>query len=219
MADPNNTKGNPPREVHIEKSRTNWIPWILLALGILAALIALGRCSQQNNDAVVAAPSEAPSESPNAATPPVAINHVALPGGKTVDLAPATLNYDLQAFLVSTDAAPRTFTFDKLNFDTASSAIRADDRPTLDALSQILAAYPKAVIRLVGYADARGSDAANVKLGADRAAAVASVLTGSGIAQSRITTASGGDDNPVASNDTAGGQFQNRRTELVVVSK
>jgi outer membrane protein OmpA-like peptidoglycan-associated protein len=215
VADPNNTRGAPPREVHIEKKKTNWLAWILLALGILAALLALGRCSRR--DAVAVVP--ASTATPTTATPPVAVKHVVLPGGKTVDLQPQTLNYDLQAFLGSAAAAPRTFTFDKLNFDTDSSTIRADDQPTLSALSQILAAYPKAVVRLVGYADARGSDAANAKLGADRAAAVAKALTATGIDAKRISTASGGDANPVASNATAGGQFQNRRTELVVTSK
>lgn len=215
MADPNNTRGAPPREVHIEKKKTNWLAWILLGLGILAALLALARCNRHDDVAVAPAPTTLPT----AATPPVAVKHVVLPGGKAVDLAPATLNYDLQAFLASAAPAPRTFTFDKLNFDTASSAIRADDQPTLSALSQILSAYPKAVVRLVGYADARGSDAANAKLGADRAASVAKALTGAGIGAKRISTASGGDANPVASNATAGGQFQNRRTELVVTSK
>jgi outer membrane protein OmpA-like peptidoglycan-associated protein len=215
VADPNNTRGAPPREVHIEKKKTNWLAWILLGLGVLAALLALSRCNRRDDVAV--APT--PTATPTTATPPVALKHVVLPGGKTVDLQPQTMNFDLQAFLASTAAAPRTFTFDKLNFDTASSTIRADDQPTLSALSQILAAYPKAVVRLVGYADARGSDAANAKLGTDRAAAVGKALTATGIDTKRITTASGGDANPVASNATAGGQFQNRRTELVVTSK
>ena len=215
MADPNNTQGAPPRKVHIEKKKTNWLAWILLGLGILAALLALSRC--QRHDTAAVPPAPAPAVVP--ATPPVAVEHVTLPGGKVVDLSPKTLNYDLQGFLASSAPAPRTFTFDKLNFDTASSAIRAEDGPTLTALSQILAAYPKSVVRLVGYADARGTDATNAKLGAARAAAVAKSLTDAGISAKRVTTASGGDSNPVASNATAGGQFENRRTELVVTSK
>ncbi len=214
MADPNDTRGAPPREIHIEKKPTNWLAWIALILGILAALLALSRCNRHDDAAVAPAPTSTATT-----TPPVGIKHVVLPGGKTVDLQPQTLNYDLQAFLASNADAPRTFTFDKLNFDTASAQIRADDKPTLSALAQILAAYPKATVRLVGYADARGSDATNTKLGTDRAAAVATALTGAGIAAGRITTVSGGDNNPVASNQTASGQFQNRRTELVVTAK
>jgi outer membrane protein OmpA-like peptidoglycan-associated protein len=212
MADPNGTSGAPPRHVHIEKKKINWLAWLLLALGILALLFALSRCARR--DAV------APAAAPVAATAPaVGIQRVTLPDGKAVDLQPATLNYELQGYLASSAPTPRTFTFDKLNFDTASSQIRADDQPTLTALSQILAAYPKATIRLVGYADARGSGAANDKLGADRAQSVAKALTDSGIAANRVTTASGGDSNPVGSNATPGGQFENRRTELVVTSK
>ncbi|UAK25628.1 OmpA family protein [Sphingomonas nostoxanthinifaciens] len=213
MADPKNTPGAPPREVRIEKKKTNWLAWILLALGILAALLALSRCNRHEKVAAAPTPANGP------AVPPVGVKHVTLPGGKVVDLQPATLNYDLQSFLASNAAAPRTFTFDKLNFDTDQPVIRADDQPTLSALGQILAAYPKANVRLVGYADARGSAAANAKLGSDRAAAVAKALSDAGIDGKRITTASGGDSNPVASNATAGGQFENRRTELVVTSK
>ena len=208
------TRGGPPREIHIEKKKPNWLAWILLVLGILAALLALSRCDRQDDAVVVPAPTTTA-----ATTPPVAIKHVVLPGGRTVDLAPQTLNYDLQAYLAGNAAAPRSFPFDKLNFDTASSQIRADDQPTLAALAQILSAYPNAKVQLVGYADARGSDAANAKLGSDRAAAVSAALTSAGIAAARITTASGGDSNPVASNETASGQFENRRTELVVTAK
>ena len=129
MADPRNTHGAPPREVHIEKKKTNWLAWILLGLGILAALFALSRCNR--HDAVAVAPVAAPAGTP--ATPPVGVQHVTLPGGKVVDLEPKTLNYDLQAFLASADPAPRTFTFEKLNFDTASSRARCapHDAPTL----------------------------------------------------------------------------------------
>lgn len=215
MAEHNDGRGAPPREIHIEKKRTNWLAWIALILGILAALLALARCHR--TDDVVLTPVAMPTAQP--ALPPVAVKHVTLPGGKVVDLQPQTLTYDLQAFLASSAAAPRTFTFDKLNFDTASTAIKADDRPTLAALTQILGAYPKTSVKLVGYADARGSEPANVKLGADRAAAVAKALTDAGIASSRITTASGGDANPVATNSTAGGQLANRRTELTVTAK
>ena len=214
MADPNDTRGAPPREIHIEKKPVNWLAWIALILGILAALLALSRCNRHDDVAVAPSPTSTATT-----TPPVGIKHVALPGGKTVDLQPQTLNYDLQAFLASNANAPRTFTFDKLNFDTASSQIRADDKPTLSALAQILSAYPKASVKLVGYADARGSDVTNAKLGADRAAAVGTALTGAGIAAGRIATGSGGDGNPVASNQTSTGQFQNRRTELVVTAK
>ena len=212
MAD-RNTVGAPPREIHIEKKPVNWLAWLLLLLGLLALIWALLRHRHEET------PAPAPVAAAPAATPPVAVEKVTLPGGKTVDLRPATLNYDLQRFLASADPAPRTFTFEKLNFDTDASAIRADDQPTLSALAQILAAYPNAKVKLTGYADARGTEPANQKLGADRAASVGKALTDAGVASDRVATASGGDSNPVATNATAPGQFKNRRTELTVTAK
>ena len=221
MADPNDkrTDGAPPSHVHIEDKKSgiaSWLPWLLLALGLLALILALSRCNRDEPAAVVA-PAAVDPVAP--AVVPVAVERVTLPGGAAVDLEPASLNYELQRYLASPAPAPRTFTFDKLNFDTSSSAIRAEDQPTLAALAQIMQAYPNARVRLVGYADARGTDPANAQLGAQRAQAVAAALTQAGVATGRVETASGGENNPVDSNATAEGQFENRRTELVVTAK
>ena len=67
----------------------------------------------------------------------------------------------LDAYLAGSDAAPRTFAFERVNFDTGSSTIRPQDRPEIAAVAAVLSRYPNAKIRLYGYADARGSDAAN----------------------------------------------------------
>lgn len=221
MAEPHDTEGAPPRHIHVEKKKgVNWLAWLAAAAGLLALLFALSRCGRDET-AVVAtpAPSASPVEAAPAAAVPVAVERVELPGGQAVDLEPATLNYDLQRFLAGGDAAPRTFTFDKLNFDTGAADVRQEDRPTLDALGKILAAYPNARVRLTGYADARGSDPANAQLGARRADAVKAALAAAGIAAGRMETASGGEGGPVASNATAEGRFENRRTELTVLSK
>lgn len=218
MADPNDTRGEPPREIHIEKkSGTNWLAWLALLAGILALLFALSRCNRR--EAVVTNTTDVATTTATTVTPPVPVERVTLPGGKMVELQPATLNYELQRYLASSVPAPRTFTFDKLNFDTSSAALRADDKPTLNALGQILTAYPKSVVKLVGYADARGKEPANEKLGEQRAQAVAAALTAEGIAAHRVTTATGGESKPVDTNATSQGRFENRRTELVVTAK
>ena len=218
--------GAPPTSIHISEKKTNWLAWIALALGLLALLFALSRCNRKDEVATVTNTTETVTtentmagNSVGTTTPAAPVEKVTLPGGKTVDLAPQTLNYELQKFLSSNEAAPRTFTFDKLNFDTAKADIRADDQGTLNALGQILTAYPKAKVALVGYTDARGGAGANDKLGEQRAMAVAEALKKAGIAADRITTKSGGETNPTDTNATAKGQFDNRRTELTVTSK
>ncbi|WP_375429396.1 OmpA family protein [uncultured Sphingomonas sp.] len=122
-------------------------------------------------------------------------------------------------YLAGTEAAPRTFVFERLNFASASSAIRPVDQAELAAIATTLNQYPNSRVRVVGYADARGSDPANAQLGQSRADAVKAALTGAGIAATRIDTGTGGEADPVDTNATAPGRAENRRTELVVLQR
>ncbi|AYV48585.1 OmpA family protein [Caulobacter flavus] len=214
MSDPHGADGAPPNHIHIEKKKVGWLPWLIGLVALLALLFLLSRCGHDNT---VAPPTARVADQP--ATPPVAVEEIALPNGKTVALQRETLNYELQKYLASDAPTPRTFTFDKLNFDSASSAIRPVDEPTLVALARILDAYPKAKVRVEGYADARGSQVDNLKLGADRAAAVASALVAKGVDSGRIATAAGGETRPVDTNATEQGRSENRRADLIVTAK
>lgn len=194
-----------------------WLPWLLAALGALLLLLLFRSCF--HHEATVATTTTTTASSTAPATPPVGVKTVTLPGGQAVGLTPQTLNYDLQAFLASPEAAPRTFTFDRLNFATDSAALPADAQDTVGALAQILSAYPNAKVQLNGYADATGSDPHNVQLGARRADAVAAALKAQGVAVGRISTATGGSSHPVDTNADSQGRAENRRTELVVLAK
>ncbi len=237
MSDPNDPTRGDQRNVHGtstvtpvagEQKKKNWLWWILGALALLALLFLLLRsCGEREVEAPPAATTTTQTTSTTTATAPpmttgtpaVGVESVTLPGGRTIDLEPATLNYELQRFLASGEPAPRRFTFDRLNFATSSAELPADAQATTSALAQILTAYPQARVRVEGYADARGSDPSNRELGARRAQAVAAVLVAQGVAQNRIETATGGEENPVDTNATASGQAENRRTDLVVLSK
>lgn len=192
-----------------------YLPWIVGAVGVILLLLLFKGCVDNRQDA--AAP---PAETTQTTTTPaVAIETVTLPNGQKVEVEPSTLTYDLQHYLASDEATPRTFQFDRLNFDTSSAAIRPSDQLTVDALGQILLAYPAARVRVVGYADARGSGPANAELGERRAIAVHDALVAKGVPESSIESASGGEGTPEATNATAAGQAQNRRTELTVLAK
>ena len=70
---------------------------------------------------------------------------------------------------------------------------------------------------VIGHADSRGSDAANMKYSEDRAQAIKDYLVERyEIDPSRITTEGVGATQPVASNDTREGRAQNRRAEIIV---
>lgn len=202
------------RSVNQATPRSNfYLPWIVGIVGLILLLLLLKSCFDSGEPAAPAADRAATS---TAALP---VEAVALPDGRSINLEPNTLNYTLQRFLASNEATPRTFQFDKLNFDTSSAAIRPVDQANVDALAQILAAYPAARGRVVGYTDARGAGAANAQLGQQRAEAVVAALTTKGIPAGRLEAVSGGEANPTDTNATAGGQFENRRTELIVTAK
>lgn len=207
MAEPDDrrTDGAPPTHVHIEKKATNWLAWIALALGLLALLFALSRC---NRDDDVATTTVTQNTTEVVATTPDA--------GRSTVLAGTS---GLGTYLAGTEPAPRTFTFEKLNFDTASSKVRVEDADEVNAVAMTLKQYPNARIRIAGYADARGSDAANIKLGDDRAKAVKAALVAKGIDAGSIETGTGGEADPVDTNATTSGQAENRRTELVVTRR
>lgn len=191
--------------VAVGKKSPNWLAWAALIAGLLALLLfGLKGCDRKTSEVTDTVTTTTTAAAPAAA-----------PAAATT----TSFNDEVKTFLGSNEPAPRTFAFDKLKFDTASSTIRPDDLATVDALAQTLTTYPAARVKLVGYTDARAVAGGNVKLGADRAAAVAKALEAKGIAADRIETATGGANDPAASNATSGGQAENRRTELVVTAK
>ncbi len=111
---------------------------------------------------------------------------------------------------------PKRFVFDHLNFESASTALTPESRPTVDSVAAILKAYPAVAVALEGHTDASGDAEANKKLSLDRAAAVKDLLVAGGVADSRITTSGFGMEKPIAPNDTEDGRARNRRLELVV---
>lgn len=198
--------GAPPSKIHVGPAtkKAGWLPWVLLALAILALLFGMRRCSRDDT----ATQSAAVPSTGTATTPATA----------TTGAAPAWTS-GIGGYLAGTDALPRTFAFEKLHFDTAKSDIRAADREELNALGAAMKQYPNARVRVVGYADARGTAPANATLGKERADNVKAALVAEGIAADRIETASGGEGNPVDTNATSVGQAENRRTELVVLQR
>lgn len=217
MANQNHKKdGAPPSNIHIGTAteKKSWLVWLFLVLGVIAVLFGLKRCSHDNAAAVVIATPAAKLVAP--LTPTIPAPAAASATGTAVILDGTS---GIVSYLGGTEAVPRTFVFEKLNFDTAKSDIRAADHEELNALATSMKKYPKSRIRIVGYADARGAASANAILGKQRAESVKAALVAGGIDVARLETASGGETDPVATNVTSSGQAENRRTELIVLQR
>jgi OmpA-OmpF porin, OOP family len=144
-----------------------------------------------------------------------------LPCGTVLSVEEGTFNFNLATFLLkgSDSDLPKTFVFDHLNFDSATTQLTPESKPTVTDLITIVKCYPTMQIELDGHTDNTGDAAANKQLSVNRANAIRDLLVQAGVDSARITTTGYGADKPIASNDTEEGRAKNRRTELVVVKK
>lgn len=200
-----------------ETKKTNWLPWILGLLALLGLLFALSRCNR--DEPREAAPVDVNTVETNLATPDVTGATAAAGTAAAAGAASGNILNDMRTYLGSNEPAGRRFTFDNIQFASASADLPAGAQETISGVASLLQSSPNSRVRIEGYADARGDDAANRDLGARRAQAIKTALTSAGVPANRIETGSGGETNPVDSNATASGRTENRRTDIVVTTK
>ena len=105
-----------------------------------------------------------------------------------------------------------------VNFDFNSSNLTSLAKTNLDKLVTVLRNNPDTNINIYGHTDSVGSDAVNLRISAQRAAAVKSYFSAQGISSSRLFTEGLGKSSPVASNDTDAGRAKNRRVEFAITA-
>ncbi|MFT4045844.1 MAG: OmpA family protein [Solimonas sp.] len=103
-----------------------------------------------------------------------------------------------------------------VNFEFNQSRLTLNAKTLLDQVVDELNRHPDIKVEVGGHTDAKGSDAYNDRLSAQRADAVKAYLTAQGIAAERLTTHGYGESVPVADNTTEDGRAQNRRVELKI---
>ena len=101
-----------------------------------------------------------------------------------------------------------------ITFKSGSADMNASFYKVLDGVGLVLKKYDKTVIEVAGHTDNVGASDYNQGLSERRAGSVAQYLTGKGVKQERVITIGGGENHPVAGNDTEAGRSQNRRVEL-----
>lgn len=103
-----------------------------------------------------------------------------------------------------------------VTFPTNQSGISPAFYPVLDDVVAVLQRYDQSTIDIIGHADSRGTDEYNLGLSRDRASNVARYLVDKGVLPARLYVEGRGEAQPIASNDTAAGQAQNRRVEITI---
>ncbi|MEZ8542988.1 OmpA family protein [Vibrio splendidus] len=110
----------------------------------------------------------------------------------------------------------QTESFSQGMFETNSTELSTDGKIALMPLVEVLKAHPQSSVDVVGHTDSTGAAEYNMMISKKRAAAVAAYIEEQGIEADRITASGEGEENPIASNDTAEGRAQNRRVDATI---
>lgn len=101
-------------------------------------------------------------------------------------------------------------------FAVDSARLQGALRSDLAALADNIRRFPGSTIIVSGHTDSSGPADYNRNLSSQRANAVAQVLIANGVNSVRIRAIGRGEDQPLATNQTAAGRAQNRRVEIVI---
>lgn len=137
--------------------------------------------------------------------------------GHQMDQQAKSLDDDLEGATVARVGEGIVVTFESgILFDFDSATLRSQARSNLQELANNLRQYERTDVLIIGHTDATGADAYNQTLSERRARSAADYLQQLGVGSERISTRGMGENDPVASNDTAEGQQLNRRVEVVI---
>lgn len=100
-------------------------------------------------------------------------------------------------------------------FASGSATLTSSGLGSLNRLAALIR-NGQAAIRIEGFTDSQGPDAANLALSQKRANAVMIALRAGGVSAARMKAAGKGEVQPVADNGSAAGRARNRRVEIIV---
>ena len=102
-----------------------------------------------------------------------------------------------------------------VNFDTDKATIRADGKPTVDEIANLMKIDGALKLAIEGHTDNSGDARPNKELSQQRADAVMNSLVMTGVDKRRLSASGFGDKRPLANNKDEQGRAKNRRVELV----
>lgn len=118
------------------------------------------------------------------------------------------------AYVEAVTADP-TLKYNVIYFDFNRSDIKPESEDLLRRHAEYLQENPEVFVVLEGHADKRGSEGYNLALGERRALGVKRALVSFGVAESRLSVISFGEEKPAVLGDSEEVFSKNRRVELV----
>lgn len=137
--------------------------------------------------------------------------------GRHMDKQAEELRQDLEGATVERVGEGIKITFNSgLMFDHDSYQLKPETEQNLTELATTLQKYDDTNILIEGHTDNTGAEDYNLQLSDWRAEAVSKFLNEKGVKNGRISIEGYGEQQPVASNDTAEGRQENRRVEVAI---
>lgn len=151
----------------------------------------------------------------NTATPVAVDSHAVMStGNSNAEKALAEINPDhIRALDIAT-----ALNMQIINFDTARANIPEANKSILDQAAALMKRAPQVKLTVKGHTDAVGNAATNKTLSQKRAQAVVDYLVKQGVDPAQLQAVGYGQEQPIADNSTANGQFKNRRIEFEVLN-
>ena len=112
------------------------------------------------------------------------------------------------------DAMRRDFEGQHINFDFDKYVLTPQSMMILDEKAAWLREHPRARVLIEGHADERGSNEYNLALGDRRANSAKNYLVKSGVNESRMTTISYGEEQPLCLQSHESCWWRNRRAQF-----
>jgi OOP family OmpA-OmpF porin len=109
-------------------------------------------------------------------------------------------------------------TENSIEFAAGSAEIAPESASIVSALAGVLRGCPDAAFEVAGYTDSSGSEAGNLRISEERAAAVMAAVRRSDLPLPGLTARGYGEADPIADNGTAEGRSLNRRIAFLSVA-
>lgn len=178
------------------------MPLLLAILAVAFAIYLFKGCTGSAKEVVATEEHAAEKVTPAAETPAATtavreLFKVKLPNDTLLNAYKGGIEDKLVAFLgtdykkLGEDSLKKVwFDFDNLNFKTGSADLTEESQQQVDNIAAILKAFPAVKLKIGGYTDKVGDEAANKKLSDARAKAVRAALAKAGVG-GQITAAEG----------------------------